>query len=255
MTKSQRPQTTKSGRKMDGRFPSGTAPQNKLDLDELRETGTQYGWYVTTGQIRRRELKGKWKSSIELEVICTKCGDTYWRDRYSLMKGQTTQCQPCAHKAQTYAPRWLMNRVTAMQSRCVNPSDPGYRHYGGRGIEFRFASVREAVQWIQKHLGEHRDYELDRTDNDGHYEAGNLRYADRVANSANKRNSVAHKFNEFRALYPEVRYADTTLRGLLGKLTFDEVVDRWNTPSCKPKGKYGTFSTLDTGTVLPPKIG
>lgn len=74
-----------------------------------------------------------------------------------------------------------------MQCRCNNPRDRGYANYGGRGIKFRFKSVMEGCLWIQENLGLHREFELDRINNDGHYEPGNLRYATRSMQARNSR--------------------------------------------------------------------
>lgn len=66
-----------------------------------------------------------------------------------------------------------------------------YPRYGGRGIQFLFGGVTEAGVWIMEHLGLHKDLEMDRIDNNGHYAPGNLRWATRAQNAANKENSVA----------------------------------------------------------------
>jgi hypothetical protein len=139
-----------------------------------------------------------------------------------------------------------------MKQRCTNPKDKGYKNYGGRGVEFRFASPLEAGLWIQANLGLDKEKSLDRIDNNGHYEPGNLRWATNQKQSSNKRvtTATAKRFCELRVTYPEVRYADSTARCLLKSLTVEQVVDRWhNLKSCKPKGVYGTCSTPDQGTV------
>jgi hypothetical protein len=102
--------------------------------------------------------------------------------------------------------------------------------------------------WIKENLGIHKDMELDRIDNDGHYEAGNLRWSTRRQNGSHTRKRpLAQAMHRFRQLYPDVRYADSTLTRLIGLgMAFEEIEDRFhNLPSTKPKGKYGTFSTPD----------
>jgi hypothetical protein len=103
--------------------------------------------------------------------------------------------------------------------------------------------------WLIENLGEPADrgMEIDRIDNNGHYEPGNLRWATASLNVSNTRkrriNAEAHAF---RMAHPDVRYADATLRRLIGSgLSWPEIVKRWNTPSSKPKGVYGTCSTPD----------
>lgn len=101
--------------------------------------------------------------------------------------------------------------------------------------------------WVQENLGLHREMQIDRINNDGHYEPGNLRYLSGKQNQANKRGPRStQKLHAFREAHPEIRYSDATLRRLLTEgLTPEQIVDRFNRPSAKPKGVYGTFSTPD----------
>lgn len=69
--------------------------------------------------------------------------------------------------------------------RCTKSELPNYKDYGGRGIEFRYKNFREFVQDVG--LRPSPDYSLDRTNNDGHYEPGNCRWATYSEQSANRR--------------------------------------------------------------------
>lgn len=82
-----------------------------------------------------------------------------------------------------------------MQHRCTNPSDPSYHNYGGRGIEFRFASIKDCVDYVLAELpcDSYVGLDIDRIDNNGHYERGNLRLATRKENLANRRCSTSSK--------------------------------------------------------------
>lgn len=69
--------------------------------------------------------------------------------------------------------------------RCTDPKNVAYANYGGRGIEFRFNSFEE---WLDE-LGPVPSVEhtVDRIDNDGHYERGNVRWATPKEQAGNKR--------------------------------------------------------------------
>ena len=76
-------------------------------------------------------------------------------------------------------------------ARCTNPDHDAWENYGGRGI-------RVCDEWMDEfdgppaflaHIGPRpgRGYDLDRIDNDGHYEPGNVRWCKRGKNLRNKR--------------------------------------------------------------------
>lgn len=72
------------------------------------------------------------------------------------------------------------HRWVGMMNRCTNPNHDGYRNYGGRGIAVCAAWRDVAVfcAWIDENLGPcPAGKSLDRIDNDGNYEPGNVRYA------------------------------------------------------------------------------
>jgi hypothetical protein len=73
--------------------------------------------------------------------------------------------------------------------RCENPADKGWRHYGGRGITLFDPWHDPAVflSWIDEHLGPRPDgMTLDRTDPDGNYEPGNVRWATALTQRHNR---------------------------------------------------------------------
>ena len=185
---------------------------------------------------------------------CQRCGIEKWINAGNLLGGKTGGCQHCNQPR--LVPSWLEKRCQAAKQRCQNPKDRQYRNYGKRGIEFRFFSAMVMGLWVMKHLGLRREMEIDRINNGAHYEPGNLRYASRRLNCANKRGSVVLRFHLFRQKYPGVRYADSTLKRLLSQgLTSKQITRRYHQPSCKPKGKYGIFSTPDLGIVSQLKAG
>lgn len=231
---------TASGQKKAGRR-LGSVPSNKLPsrLPELE--GRQFGRLkVISGEVVRKKEHGK----PHLLVECGGCGARSLKDYTSLFKG-TAGCRKCGNPRS--APKWLVMRAIAAKQRCTNPNDSHYHRYGARGIRFEFSSPTAMAVWVQENLGLHKEMELDRIDNDGHYAAGNLRYLSRKQNQANKGGPrLTQKLHAFRVVNPSVRYSDATLQRLLSEgLTAEQIVERFNRPSAKPKGVYGTFSTPD----------
>lgn len=74
----------------------------------------------------------------------------------------------------------------SMVQRCTNPKNISYARYGGRGI-------RVCDEWLASFLAFSRslgvrpgsEYSLDRIDNDGNYEPGNVQWATRAQQARN----------------------------------------------------------------------
>lgn len=73
-----------------------------------------------------------------------------------------------------------------IKSRCLNPRNPGYPRYGGRGITICEA-WRDDFQAFFDHIGQRptAKHQLDRRNNDGNYEPGNVRWVTRTQNLRN----------------------------------------------------------------------
>jgi hypothetical protein len=194
-----------------------------------------------------REVQG---ASDKLRVLarCDRCSSEHWALFHNLRKRaeSVAACPHCNPRLPVLVPPWLYQRVQSQMDRCNNPNSSSFGRYGARGIKFRFSSVNEAAHWVAANLGvPDRALQLDRIDNAGHYEPGNLRWTTPVGNQNNTRVSGGRaRFIAFRKAFPGVRYADATLARMLRTMTPEEIVGRWKKHSHKPKGKYGTFSTL-----------
>lgn len=85
--------------------------------------------------------------------------------------------------------RWqykkLENAYYHAKERCNNPEHPRYTDWGGRGIQFRFSKLTDFISVIG--IPEERSWVLDRINNDGNYEVGNLRWTTASESSRNKR--------------------------------------------------------------------
>lgn len=79
-----------------------------------------------------------------------------------------------------------------MKARCYNPSVRSYKDYGGRGIkvyEGWKSDFAAYLKYVQTELGEAPtpSHTIDRKNNDGHYEPGNLRWASKFEQTHNRR--------------------------------------------------------------------
>ena len=76
-----------------------------------------------------------------------------------------------------YVYRWA-------KSRCTNKNVAQYKDYGGRGIKFLFKSFEEFLEELGPRPA---GYSLDRINNDGNYEPGNLRWITTTIQNINQR--------------------------------------------------------------------
>jgi hypothetical protein len=82
-------------------------------------------------------------------------------------------------------------RWTAMKMRCLNPTVPCFKHYGGRGIQVCERWRRSFAEFFAD-VGPRPSpkHTLERLDNNGHYEPGNVRWATYAEQMRNKRGNV-----------------------------------------------------------------
>ncbi len=82
---------------------------------------------------------------------------------------------------------YLRHIFHAMKQRCNNPKTHNYNRYGGRGIKNLFKSSDELIDYVVNVLKvDPHGLQIDRIDNDGNYEPGNIRFVTSKENIMNK---------------------------------------------------------------------
>lgn len=114
--------------------------------------------------------------------------------------------------------------VSGAKKRCNN----GSKNYGGRGIKFLFESVEIATRWVVAEIGLRptAQHSIDRVDNNGHYERGNLRWAtpsEQVRNRRDKKPS-ARKLRLLRLCAMRPDYSMEGVASLMKRGLTDEAI-------------------------------
>jgi len=120
---------------------------------------------------------------VDCHIWLTKCscGNFVMLHYTSLARGLTKSCG-CYHRDITVKPNAKKRMYRAeyaawscAKTRCLNPRIKHFGRYGGRGIEFRFNSFEDFLEEVGRKPSP--KHSLDRINNDGHYEKGNVRWA------------------------------------------------------------------------------
>lgn len=162
---------------------------------EVIQIGDVYGnWTVVDGPTVGSPAHRKWGCRCS-------CGDYHWVNANSMVRGISTQCLSCASTKpdrmfKKLGVSYVLFRRLRMVvrnaiSRCTRSSDSAYHNYGGRGVSVCPEWVEDENLFIA-HLitlpgHDNPDLVLDRIDNDGRYEKGNLRFITHVESNLNRR--------------------------------------------------------------------
>lgn len=94
-------------------------------------------------------------------------------------------------RAEHQRPSALYRTWLGIVRRCTNASEPGFKRYGGRGIGLHapWRAFPTFMADILSSIGDRPsdEHSIDRINNDGHYEPGNVRWATRDIQAANTR--------------------------------------------------------------------
>ncbi len=113
-------------------------------------------------------------------------------------------------------PTW--NSWSKLRGRCLNINDKAYPEYGGRGITVCERWLDSFENFLSDMGEKPHGLTIDRIDNNGNYEPGNCRWANKTQQSNNRRNNIVLTHNGVSMTLSEwadscgIRYATIRLR-------------------------------------------
>lgn len=223
------------------RYPLPSPPHADKTSSNPEQVGLRFGLWEVIGP-ERRYTKG-W-SSLYVPTRCTGCNREFWVAFGNLRSGASASCPDCAHPRRV--PLWLYQRFAAAKDRCENPNNPAWPLYGGRGIRFEFAGpTAGGLHLIAAHGLAARTMQIDRIDNNGNYAPGNVRWATRKENYANRR---CTRFEEWRP--QDWPYSKNQVsRRLKAGMTREQILaDAWKAVAEKRKNWRGILEKLRSMT-------
>jgi len=167
-----------------------------------------YGKYLkyVGKQIENFEILGIFVRTFgvkkKLNMVCFKykclfCGNISIDQSYAVLNIKKS-CGCNKHRINKETEKWnddrklrkkIRNIVYDQCKRCNNPEHKFYKYYGGRGVQFKFKSARHAIDFYIRKFGEklknNPHLSIDRIDNNGHYEPGNVRLATKTEQQLN----------------------------------------------------------------------
>src|SRR3990167_3288391 len=222
------PQNIRFGQNMDG----------NVQLKDM--TGQKFG----SLKVIHRNTDLKYKGKRAFWLCRCECGQTTTVDGSNLRVGNTTSCgcgknrflQQTTHgmsKDRIYT-IWM-----SMKARCSNPKSVAFKQYGGRGINVCERWKKFENFYLDMCERIIKTQTLERVNNDGNYEPGNVQWASPKEQANNTRKvSQAIRIKTSRGLLRPREIAiiaGVSYNGILERIKNGETGDALLTPSRKPR--------------------
>lgn len=132
---------------------------------------------------------GRNKNRDKLWELQCSCGKIHICTKSNVIRGDTKSCGCMkGYKTHGLSKHPVCRAYSSARNRCGRVISKGWENYGGRGIEFRLGTIDEFLAKMMPTW--FKGATLDRKDNNGHYEYGNIRWATYAIQNRNNRSTV-----------------------------------------------------------------
>ncbi|HDY87992.1 MAG TPA: hypothetical protein ENH82_07765, partial [bacterium] len=158
--------------------------------------GMQFGrLFIEEYSHNNKQGKAYWKAKCS-------CGETRIILTSDLKSGHTKSCG-CLRKEILLKCSFKhgLNRTptyrswSGMKARCLNPKEPAYKYYGGRGIKVCDRWLNSFENFYTDMGKKPEGLTIERLDNNGDYSPGNCKWATRTEQMNNTRHNTILKYN------------------------------------------------------------
>jgi len=160
-----------------------------IDLIELE--GKRFNMLVIESSLRL-EYGNKGLVRIFCNCSCD-CGKSC-RAAYTQIKNGKTKSCGCLKGVKGSVSHELQDIFVNAKSRCENKNHKGYPRWGGRGIKFMFKDVFDMANALVVKRPS-KSHSVDRIDNDGNYEHGNVKWSTQSEQCRNTRRNLIFNYN------------------------------------------------------------
>ena len=177
-----------------GRARHRGALENMMSHTRPIGPGSVFGRLTVQRECARRRL-----ASRDRWWLCQcRCGQTTHVPATRLRSGKTKSCgclvtelRPTLHRTHGLSKSAEYGSWRKMIERCHNPNDIGFKNYGARGISV-WPAWRSSFPSFLRDVGQRPTaaHTVERENNHGNYEPGNVKWATRSEQNRNRRNNV-----------------------------------------------------------------